>query len=244
MRITAITFSLRNEDKLKAFVNVTFENCFLIRGLKVLKGDTGLFVTMPSRKMNDGTYRDIAHPVTNEFRERLERAILEKFEQVLKQTNSATTSDEMSYPSFDFRDIDAKQYDVFISHASEDKIEIARPLANFLRRRRLKVWLDDFELTVGDSLSRSIDQGLAFSRFGVVILSPNFFNKKWPRRELESLVAREDGKEKVILPVWHNVKLDDILKFSPALADKLAVPTTGGINHVGREILRAVRRPE
>lgn len=241
MRITGITFSLRNEDKLQAFVNVTFENCIVVRGLKVVKGSSGLFVSMPSRRIPDGSFRDIAHPITNEFRERLENVVLEKYNQGLKQSDSET-SDGEKITSFKFEEVDVKRYDVFISHASEDKAEVAKPLAKYLKRHKLKVWLDDFELTIGDSLSSNIDQGLAQSRFGIVILSPSFFKKKWPKRELESLVAREDGKEKVILPVWHNVKLGDVLKFSPALADKLAVPTTEGVKYVGAEILRTVRR--
>jgi stage V sporulation protein G len=79
MEITEITVSIRDEDKLKAFVNVTFDDCFVVRGMKVIKGATGYFVSMPSRKMNDGTYRDIAHPITNEFRERIENAVLEAY---------------------------------------------------------------------------------------------------------------------------------------------------------------------
>jgi stage V sporulation protein G len=79
MEITEITVSIRDEDKLKAFVNVTFDDCFVVRGMKVIKGATGYFVSMPSRKMNDGTYRDIAHPITNEFREKVENAVLEAY---------------------------------------------------------------------------------------------------------------------------------------------------------------------
>jgi len=79
MEITEITVSIRDEDKLKAFVNVTFDDCFVVRGMKVIKGATGYFVSMPSRKMNDGTYRDIAHPITNEFRDKVEKAILRKY---------------------------------------------------------------------------------------------------------------------------------------------------------------------
>jgi stage V sporulation protein G len=79
MEVTEITVSIRDEDKLKAFVNVTFDDCFVVRGMKVIKGATGYFVSMPSRKMNDGTYRDIAHPITNEFREKVENAILEAY---------------------------------------------------------------------------------------------------------------------------------------------------------------------
>jgi stage V sporulation protein G len=81
MEITEITVSIRDEDKLKAFVNVTFDNCFVVRGMKVIKGATGYFVSMPSRKMNDGTYRDIAHPITNEFRDKIEKAILRQYQE-------------------------------------------------------------------------------------------------------------------------------------------------------------------
>ena len=133
-------------------------------------------------------------------------------------------------------------YDIFISHASEDKAEIARPLADHLKRLGLRVWLDEFELTLGDSLRRSIDHGLAGSRFGVVILSPAFFRKEWPNKELDGLVSREDGSEKVILPVWHRVSRDDIVTFSPILADKIAVSTSHGLEHVGSQILHAVTR--
>lgn len=83
MEITEVTVSIRDEDKLKAFVNVTFENCFVVRGMKVIKGATGYFVSMPSRRMTDATYRDIAHPITNEFREYLERAILTQYKKEL-----------------------------------------------------------------------------------------------------------------------------------------------------------------
>lgn len=98
------------------------------------------------------------------------------------------------------------QRDVFISHASEDKDVIARPIAEELLRRGRSVWFDEFELTLGDSLRRSIDRGLAESRFGLVILSPSFFAKQWPQRELDGLTTREiAGSTKVILPVWHEV---------------------------------------
>jgi stage V sporulation protein G len=83
MEITEITVSIRDEDKLKAFVNVTFDDCFVVRGMKVIKGATGYFVSMPSRKMNDGTYRDIAHPITNEFREKVEKSILVAYKEEL-----------------------------------------------------------------------------------------------------------------------------------------------------------------
>jgi hypothetical protein len=128
-------------------------------------------------------------------------------------------------------------WDLFICHASEDKDEIARPLAEGLRAKGLRVWYDEFTLSLGDSLSSSIDQGLAGSRFGVVILSPSFFLKKWPRRELDGLTAKELSLGKVILPVWHKVDRDYVLNYSPVLADKLAVSTDQGLDKVVAEVL-------
>jgi hypothetical protein len=86
-----------------------------------------------------------------------------------------------------------KKWDVFISHASEDKELVARPLSSYLQRAGIKVWLDENELTIGDSLREKIDEGLAQSRFGIVILSKHFLAKEWPQRELNGLVALEEG---------------------------------------------------
>jgi len=85
MEITEINISLRNEEKLKAFVNVTFDDVFVVRGMKVIKGTTGYFISMPSRKMPDGTYRDIAHPIRNEFRSYIEKEVLNQYRTSLDQ---------------------------------------------------------------------------------------------------------------------------------------------------------------
>lgn len=116
-----------------------------------------------------------------------------------------------------------KQWDVFISHASEDKEDIARPLATNLKKMGVKVWYDEDILTIGDSLSRVIDTGLARSTYGIVILSHNFMKKDWPEFELRGLTAKEIGRDKVILPIWHNITRDDLLLYSPVLADKIAI---------------------
>jgi hypothetical protein len=134
------------------------------------------------------------------------------------------------------------EYDLFISHASEDKVDVVRPLAAHLQNLGLRVWLDEFELTLGDSLRRKIDHGLSRCRYGLVILSPAFFLKEWPNKELDGLVAREDGREKVVLPVWHNVSAADIVKYSPMLADKMAVSTSHGLEHVANRVRDAVRQ--
>jgi formylglycine-generating enzyme required for sulfatase activity len=132
-------------------------------------------------------------------------------------------------------------WDVFISHAWEDKEAFARPLAKALEREGLRVWFDEFTLRVGDSLRRSIDHGLANSRYGVVILSPNFFVKEWPQKELDGLAAREVSGEKVILPVWHNITADQVRKYSPTLADRVAVLSDRGLEHVVEELLRVIK---
>jgi len=127
----------------------------------------------------------------------------------------------MSADDFEKTKISAEDigYDAFISHASEDKKAIVRPLANALEKMGFRIWFDEFELEVGDSLRQSIDHGLSNSRYGIVILSPAFFAKNWPQYELNGLTAREMDGHKVILPVWHNLSKADILKNSPSIAD-------------------------
>lgn len=121
---------------------------------------------------------------------------------------------------------DHEQYDIFISHASQDKEEFVEPLAELLREMGFRIWYDEFVLNIGDSLRRSIDKGIANSKYGLVVLSPHFFAKAWPQHELDGLTAREiAGHKKLILPVWHNVGHEDVLEYSPSLADKVALDT-------------------
>ena len=115
------------------------------------------------------------------------------------------------------------EYDLFISHASEDKDDFVRPLAAALNSLNVRVWYDEFTLKIGDSLRERIDRGLARSKFGVVVLSPSFFAKNWPQYELNGMVAKEMNGEKVILPIWHRVTKDEVLEFSPTLADRVAL---------------------
>ena len=84
MEITEVNINLRDEDKLKAFVNITFDDVFVIRGLKVIQGKSGLFVCMPSRKLKDGSYKDIAHPIKNDFRQKLEEMILSRYQEMME----------------------------------------------------------------------------------------------------------------------------------------------------------------
>jgi hypothetical protein len=131
--------------------------------------------------------------------------------------------------------------DVFLLHASEDKARVARPLALELGKRGLNVWLDEFELAIGDSLAGRIDAGLQAADAAIAIISPAFLGKRWPRRELATLLSRElKESTTLILPVWHDVSLQDVLSVSPELADRLAADTSSGLATVADQITRAL----
>ncbi|MBN1967746.1 MAG: SpoVG family protein [Candidatus Delongbacteria bacterium] len=100
MEISEVRVNLRNEEKLKAFVHVTFDNVFIVRGLKVIKGKDGLFVCMPSRKLRDGSYKDIAHPIVDEFRIDLEKKILDAYADELSRNGDKPIS--KTYDGDDF----------------------------------------------------------------------------------------------------------------------------------------------
>ncbi len=132
-----------------------------------------------------------------------------------------------------------KQWDFFISHASEDKEEIARPLADRLNARGLMVWYVDYSLKLGSNLRELIDYGLAHSRFGIVIVSSHFLEKHWSEEELNDLATREVNGKKVILPVWHKIGFQDVFECSPVLADRVAITTDKGLDYVVQRMLKA-----
>lgn len=132
------------------------------------------------------------------------------------------------------------EWDVFICHASEDKEEFVRPLANALDSKGLKVWYDEFTLKLGDSLRRSIDRGLNNSKYGIVVLSKSFFIKEWPQKELDGLTSLEENNRKVILPIWHKITKKEVVKYSPILADKLAVESSNGLDNVIESIIDVI----
>lgn len=133
---------------------------------------------------------------------------------------------------------------LFISHASEDKADFVEPLVGALQAAGFEVWYDKYELTLGDSLLQKISRGLRECDFGVVVLSPDFFRKKWTQAELDGLFAIESTERKVILPIWKDVTVEDVAAFSPILAGRLGAPTSGGVDTVVAEIQRAVQAAE
>lgn len=134
-----------------------------------------------------------------------------------------------------------RDYDVFISHAAEDKEDIVRPLAHALQGHGLSVWYDEFELRIGDSLRRRIDEGIARSRFGIVVLSNAFFAKSWPQYELDGLVTMAVSGRQVLLPLWHRITKDEVVEQSPSLADKVALRTSDySVDEIAAEIASVV----
>jgi TIR domain len=129
-------------------------------------------------------------------------------------------------------------HDIFICHAGEDKDTFARPLAVALRDAGLDVWFDEFELRPGQGLRRSLDAGLAGSRYGIVILSRAFFGKRWPEYELDGMTQLlGDGR---LIPIWHGVDVDDVKRYSGPLADRIAILSAKGVDHAVAELRRTV----
>lgn len=137
-----------------------------------------------------------------------------------------------------------KEWDVFVSHATEDKEDLVRPLAGALEAQGLAVWYDETALRIGDSLRRKIDEGLVRSRFGVVVLSHAFFKKNWPQYELDGLVTREQAGTQKILPLWYNISKSELIAISPSLADKVALSTANyTIEEIAKAIAERIQQP-
>ena len=135
------------------------------------------------------------------------------------------------------------EIDFFISHASEDKDSFVRLLANRLKELDCSVFYDEYTLKVGDSLRRSIEQGLRSAKFGIVVLSRNFFRKQWPAHELDALFTLEIAGRLRILPIWHEVTSKDVMNFSPLLADKVALNTSNSsLNDIADDLVSLLRR--
>lgn len=120
-----------------------------------------------------------------------------------------------------------EEYDVFISHAYEDKESFVDELFMEMEKEKLKVWYDTNQLFWGDSMREKIDKGLKKSRYGIVILSPNYIaeNKYWTKAELDGLFQLESINGKMILPIWHELTKQQVLQYSPMIASRMAMTT-------------------
>ena len=163
---------------------------------------------------------------------------LPEMRQPALSTVPSLVQDRNKPPEFDNAE---REYDVFISHASEDKDEVVRPLAIALKLEGLTVWYDEFELKIGDSLRRKIDKGLSNSRFGIVVLSKDFIRKGWTNYELDGIITKSISDEQIVLPIWHNITKKKVIEYSPSLADKLARNTSSyTVEEIATEIAEVI----
>ena len=138
-----------------------------------------------------------------------------------------------------------EEWDAFISYATEDKEDIARPLANALSALGVKIWWDTYEILPGDSIRKSIDHGIGQSRCGIIILSKSFFAKSWTDYELDGLLQQDVAKRKLIIPIWHGVTLAEVRRYSPSLAGRAALNTaTQTIDKIAQDIAQIIRESE
>jgi len=124
MEFTEVRVTLRDEPRLKAFVNVTFDDEFVIRGMKVIEGRKGLFVAMPSRKGKDGTFRDIAHPINNNMRKKLEKVVLDEYYSKCEEEGKNPRGSDLEQEDFeapdDSTDLEAFEEDETGDETGED----------------------------------------------------------------------------------------------------------------------------
>jgi hypothetical protein len=132
-------------------------------------------------------------------------------------------------------------WDVFISHASEDKRTVVLPLAEALRRAGLHVWLDQTEITLGDSLRRKITEGLTRSGFAIVVLTPAFLAKRWPLDELDALLALEEGGRKRVLPVTYGLTHEELSNAQPLIADRVSISADQDLDAVVAAIRQVIK---
>ncbi|MGL4598860.1 MAG: toll/interleukin-1 receptor domain-containing protein [Bacteroidia bacterium] len=131
-------------------------------------------------------------------------------------------------------------YDLFISHAFEDKNDFANELALELKRKGIRVWYSGFELTIGTSISSSINKALLESEYGLVLISPTYLEKAWAMKELETLFAVEDQRKR-ILPVLHKISINELRNKLPVLADRYAILSSKGIAYIVDRIIEVVQ---
>jgi len=136
---------------------------------------------------------------------------------------------------------DRYEYDVFLSHASEDKDEVARPLATLLQELGLRVWFDEFEFRIGDNLIAKLNAGIDNSRSGILILSNDFFGKNWTQHELNTLENRAVAENRVLFPIWHKITEAEIRAYRASLANIFARSTaTHTVKEIANEIYEVI----
>lgn len=203
--------------------------------------DPELFSDLPIRESPEVPTETGSGLIKEQIPSRYLRTLIGDMDYILKTVRhlDQTVSISVSQPT-EFNGANLKSWDVFISHATEDKEAVAEPLSRALMKAGVSVWYDAFTLKVGDSLMSSIDFGLRKSKFGVVILSQAFFKKDWPQRELHALAQKQSASQKVILPIWHDVTAEEVRDHFLLLADVVALKWSDGIQTVVDGLLEVI----
>jgi predicted nucleic acid-binding Zn-ribbon protein len=157
-----------------------------------------------------------------------QQAIQDSYEKQISDLTSRIRSTVTSplQPQHLYQDYENVEYDVFISHASEDKESFTDELCQILEEYGFEVWYDALSIEWGDSLRAKIDTGLRKSRYGIVVISKHYIKKGWTQYELDGLFQREMTGGKIILPIWHDITKQEVQDFSPTLAGRKALNTT------------------
>lgn len=154
---------------------------------------------------------------TKQMQQSYERRIEELQSRIIPTVTATSETEEENLP----------EYDVFVSHAWEDKEDFVDDFVDALTNLGIKVWYDTTQIKWGDSMRERIDDSLRKSRFGVAILSPNYIaeNKYWTKAELDGLFQLESVNGKTLLPIWHNLTKQQVMNYSPIIANKKAMTT-------------------
>ena len=136
---------------------------------------------------------------------------------------------------------DKYRFDVFISHATEDKDDVARPLASLLKEFGLRVWFDEFEFRIGDNLIAKLNAGIDESRSGILILSTDFFGKNWTEHELIRLENLAVTGNRVLFPIWHKITESEVREYRASLAEIFGRSTaTHTVEEIAHEIYEVI----
>ena len=191
--------------------------------------DLGKKIADKRQKRNDA-YLNLQKAQQDEQKkqDRQMKRVQASYESRISQLQSLTIASNVHQAGNNIEDsAEEPQYDVFVSHAWEDKESFADEFVGELRKLNLRVWYDTSHIKWGDSMRAKIDDGLRKSKFGVVILSPDYIKdgKYWTKAELDGLFQLESINGKMLLPVWHNLTKKEVMAYSPIIAGRLAMNT-------------------
>lgn len=182
------------------------------------------------RKRRNDSYLKLQKAQADDFKKQQfeQKKLQQSYERRIAELQQQAIPSHIKINTSYVNDIDTnEEYDVFISHAYEDKEYFVDEFVEELRKLNLKVWYDTDKLKWGDSMREKIDNGLRKSKFGIVILSPNYIaeNKYWTKTELNGLFQMETVNGKTILPIWYNLNKKQVIEYSPIIADRKALTT-------------------